>query len=175
MTLNQFINNENMKVNALFDCCIFDTKKKIFCFFSWIDALGRKTAMLVVNGPIIVAWFMMYSATSLWEIFVGNTLLGFGAGLMESPIITYVSKKELCLCLSFSFLKKKQLPNYLFFFCIIICRWAKLGELKKFQFQMFHWGMFAEKKPKLHTHSISECMRIAHSVVSQLLISLISA
>lgn len=50
------------------------------------DALGRKSAMMIVNIPLVVAWFMMYNASSVWEIFIANILLGLGAGLMESPV-----------------------------------------------------------------------------------------
>lgn len=50
------------------------------------DFLGRKMAMVVVNVPIIIAWFMMYYSSSVLEIFIANMLLGFGAGLMESPV-----------------------------------------------------------------------------------------
>ncbi|XP_055303202.1 facilitated trehalose transporter Tret1-like [Sitodiplosis mosellana] len=56
------------------------------------DALGRKVAMMVVNIPLVVAWFLMYSASSVWQIFLAIVLLGLGAGLMESPIITYVGE-----------------------------------------------------------------------------------
>lgn len=49
---------------------------------------------MLVNIPLIVAWFMMYNASSATEIFVANALLGLGVGLMESPIITYVG--EIC-------------------------------------------------------------------------------
>lgn len=50
--------------------------------------------MMMVNLPILIAWFMMYNATSTFEIFFAVALLGLGAGLMESPIITYVG--EIC-------------------------------------------------------------------------------
>lgn len=50
------------------------------------DFLGRKMAMIVVNVPIMVGWFMMYYSSSVLEIFIANMLLGFGAGLMESPV-----------------------------------------------------------------------------------------
>lgn len=48
--------------------------------------------MLVVNLPLIVAWFMLYKASSVLQIFIANVLLGLGVGLMESPIITYVGE-----------------------------------------------------------------------------------
>lgn len=48
--------------------------------------------MMFVNIPLVIAWFMMYNANSVWEIFVANVLLGLGVGLMESPIITYIGE-----------------------------------------------------------------------------------
>lgn len=51
-----------------------------------------KVAMMVVNLPLVIAWFLMYSASSVWQIFIANILLGLGAGLMETPIITYVGE-----------------------------------------------------------------------------------
>ncbi|XP_031639043.1 facilitated trehalose transporter Tret1-like isoform X1 [Contarinia nasturtii] len=58
------------------------------------DVLGRKTSMMIVNIPIVIGWFMMYNASSVSDIFVANSLLGLGAGLMESPVILYVA--EVC-------------------------------------------------------------------------------
>ena len=48
--------------------------------------------MLIVNLPLIIAWFMLYKASSISEIFIANVLLGLGVGLMEAPIITYVGE-----------------------------------------------------------------------------------
>lgn len=48
--------------------------------------------MLIVNVPITIAWFMLYYASSISEIFIANALLGFGIGLMEAPLITYVGE-----------------------------------------------------------------------------------
>lgn len=50
--------------------------------------------MMIVNVPNAIAWFMMYNASSVVEIFIANALLGFGLGLMEAPIMTYVG--EIC-------------------------------------------------------------------------------
>lgn len=58
------------------------------------DALGRRRAMLIVNIPFIISWFMMYRATSIMEVFLAYALLGFGVGLSEAPIITYIG--EIC-------------------------------------------------------------------------------
>lgn len=48
--------------------------------------------MMIVNIPYTIAWFMMYNASSVVDIFIANALLGFGIGLMEAPIMTYVGE-----------------------------------------------------------------------------------
>lgn len=59
----------------------------------WIsEPIGRKRAMFFVNIPHIIAWIVLYYATSLEEIFLAQVLLGLGVGLMESPIVTYVGE-----------------------------------------------------------------------------------
>lgn len=62
--------------------------------YSKTDALGRKSAMMIVNIPLLIAWFMMFNASTIWEIFVANILLGLGAGLMESPVVSINSMRE---------------------------------------------------------------------------------
>lgn len=59
----------------------------------WItEPIGRKKAMFFVNAPHLVAWTMLYYSTTLTEIFIAHILLGFGVGLMEAPIVTYVGE-----------------------------------------------------------------------------------
>lgn len=48
--------------------------------------------MMVVNIPLGIAWFILYRAASISEIFVANVLLGLGVGLMEAPTITYIGE-----------------------------------------------------------------------------------
>ncbi|XP_055309098.1 facilitated trehalose transporter Tret1-like, partial [Sitodiplosis mosellana] len=50
--------------------------------------------MMLVNIPLIIAWFMMYNATSVTEVFIAIVLHGLSIGLMEAPIITYLG--EIC-------------------------------------------------------------------------------
>ena len=45
-----------------------------------------------MNIPHIFAWTMLYYANSLTMVFIAIATLGFGAGLMEAPIITYVGE-----------------------------------------------------------------------------------
>lgn len=47
---------------------------------------------MLVNLPLVIAWFMLYKASSVMEIFIANVLLGLGVGLMESPVIVYVGE-----------------------------------------------------------------------------------
>lgn len=48
--------------------------------------------MLLSNAPLLTAWVMLYRATSTWEIFFANALLGLGSGLIEGPVIAYVGE-----------------------------------------------------------------------------------
>lgn len=54
--------------------------------------IGRKRMMMLSNVPLLVAWCMLYRATSTWEIFVGSALLGLGSGMLEAPVIAYVGE-----------------------------------------------------------------------------------
>lgn len=56
------------------------------------EKLGRKKSMILVNLPHIIAWLMMYFASTLEEIFVAGVLLGLGIGIMEAPVITYIGE-----------------------------------------------------------------------------------
>lgn len=56
------------------------------------EPLGRKRAMFIVNIPIIFAWTMLYYANTLTVVLIAIAILGFGVGLMEAPIVTYVGE-----------------------------------------------------------------------------------
>lgn len=56
------------------------------------EPLGRRRAMLLVNIPHIIAWVMLSTAESLEVTYVAFALLGMGVGLMEAPIMTYLSE-----------------------------------------------------------------------------------
>lgn len=56
------------------------------------DPLGRKRAMFIVNIPFIIGWLMLYLSKSVVEIFIAYSLLGFGIGLVEAPIISYLGE-----------------------------------------------------------------------------------
>lgn len=66
------------------------------CIFSGSIAeyFGRKKALFVVNIPYVIGWYLLYSSSHLWEIFLGNATLGLAVGLMKSPnVIIYYSFK----------------------------------------------------------------------------------
>lgn len=56
------------------------------------EPLGRRRAMMLVNIPHIVAWTMLSTAKSLEVTFMAFGLLGISVGLMEAPIMTYLSE-----------------------------------------------------------------------------------
>lgn len=58
----------------------------------FLEALGRKRAMLLVTLPHIAAWIMMFFATNEAMLFTAAVLLGLGVGFMEAPILTYVGE-----------------------------------------------------------------------------------
>lgn len=70
--------------------------------------MGRKRAMLFVNIPHLLGWFLLYFATSLTDIFIGMSLLGLGVGLMEAPIITYVGEIWLVNLFIFNHAEEKR-------------------------------------------------------------------
>lgn len=48
--------------------------------------------MMLVNIPHIVAWAMLATSKSLEVTYVAFALLGISVGLMEAPIMTYLSE-----------------------------------------------------------------------------------
>lgn len=59
----------------------------------WLtEPLGRRRAMMLVNIPHIVAFWLLCTATSLTHVYVAGLLLGLGVGFMEAPVITYVAE-----------------------------------------------------------------------------------
>lgn len=60
--------------------------------FTFLDLIGRKRTMMLTNLPLLIAWILLYRATSTWEIFIANALLGLGSGIMEAPVIAYIGE-----------------------------------------------------------------------------------
>lgn len=56
------------------------------------DGLGRRKTMLLVNIPNITAWLLLARTNSLTVIYFAFASFGFGAGLCEAPIMTYLGE-----------------------------------------------------------------------------------
>lgn len=56
------------------------------------EKLGYKYSLVVINIPACLAWILLYNAIESWQIFAGSALLGFTAGLMETPSANYVGE-----------------------------------------------------------------------------------
>lgn len=56
------------------------------------EAYGRKKALWLINIPHLIAWALLYWATSLTEIFIGVCLLGLVIGLINSPCAVYTGE-----------------------------------------------------------------------------------
>lgn len=59
----------------------------------WVtEPIGRRNAMILLNLPHIIAWLMLYNATSVTEMYIAAILMGLGSGFMEAPVVTYVGE-----------------------------------------------------------------------------------
>ncbi|CAB0001158.1 unnamed protein product, partial [Nesidiocoris tenuis] len=59
-----------------------------------LEPLGRKYAMMAVNVPHILGWYLLYSASTHVALYIAAVIMGLGVGFMEAPIITYIG--EIC-------------------------------------------------------------------------------
>ncbi|KAF5288898.1 hypothetical protein FQA39_LY03777 [Lamprigera yunnana] len=66
----------------------------IGCLVSGVatDPIGRKKSMQLINVPFIICWIIFYFAAEVWHIYLGLAVGGFFGGLVEAPILTYVSE-----------------------------------------------------------------------------------
>lgn len=59
----------------------------------WVtEPIGRRYAMILLNFPHIIAWIMIYRATTVTEMYAAAILMGLGSGFMEAPVVTYVGE-----------------------------------------------------------------------------------
>lgn len=59
------------------------------CF---LGMLGRKKSMLIVNVPLLVGHYLMYSAESVTTLYFASISLGFGMGFLEAPTMAYIGE-----------------------------------------------------------------------------------
>ncbi|KAF5299383.1 hypothetical protein FQR65_LT09424 [Abscondita terminalis] len=56
------------------------------------DPIGRKRSMQIINLPFIICWIIFYFATEIWHLYFALAMVGFFGGLVEAPILTYVTE-----------------------------------------------------------------------------------
>lgn len=56
------------------------------------ESFGRKNSMLLINIPHLMAFLLFYFSTSIWNVFVAVTLLGFGSGFLKAPSMCFVAE-----------------------------------------------------------------------------------
>ncbi|XP_043281985.1 facilitated trehalose transporter Tret1-like isoform X2 [Venturia canescens] len=56
------------------------------------EFMGRKKAMLISNIPYTISWILLYYAATPTMLYIPMALGGFIGGLIEGPILTYVSE-----------------------------------------------------------------------------------
>lgn len=62
----------------------------VACFLQ--HYIGRKSGMLLMNVPELIAWAIMYAATSVEALYLAATVMGISAGFMEAPGLAYIGE-----------------------------------------------------------------------------------
>ncbi|KAE8736557.1 hypothetical protein FOCC_FOCC017989 [Frankliniella occidentalis] len=53
---------------------------------------GRKPAMIAVNFCFVVGYLVFYLAESVSVLYLAQAVCGFGGGLLEAPVLTYIAE-----------------------------------------------------------------------------------
>lgn len=77
------------------------------------DRIGRRMTMLLVSIPNIIAWLMLTNTNSITIIHISFACFGVGAGLMEAPIMTYLSE--------IWYIYSKQIIQKYYMICFQLC------------------------------------------------------
>lgn len=56
------------------------------------EYFGRRNAMILISIPHLVAFCLFYYSSSVWTIFIANSLLGFGSGYLKGPSTSYITE-----------------------------------------------------------------------------------
>lgn len=57
-----------------------------------LDAIGRKRTLILTLIPMMLGWFLISAATSVYYIYVGRLLIGLGSGMVGSPARVYTAE-----------------------------------------------------------------------------------
>lgn len=58
------------------------------------EYFGRRNAMIFINFPHLISFYLFYNGTTMWEIFFAIILLGFGSGFVKAPSSTYIAESR---------------------------------------------------------------------------------
>lgn len=59
----------------------------------WVtEPIGRKRSFIFTSIPHLIAWMLLFNSTTYAHVFWAQILIGFGQGLMEPPLITYIGE-----------------------------------------------------------------------------------
>ncbi|XP_063821063.1 facilitated trehalose transporter Tret1-2 homolog isoform X1 [Ostrinia nubilalis] len=57
-----------------------------------MDAIGRRTTLIVTEIPLIIGWILIAFAQNIPMIYVGRLLVGFGSGMVGAPARVYTAE-----------------------------------------------------------------------------------
>ncbi|KAL0891907.1 hypothetical protein ABMA27_015155 [Loxostege sticticalis] len=57
-----------------------------------MDAIGRRTTLIVTEIPLIIGWLLVAAAQNVPMIYVGRLLIGFGSGMVGAPARVYTAE-----------------------------------------------------------------------------------
>lgn len=81
----------------------------------WVtEPFGRKRSFIFTLVPHLIAWMLLYKSTTFGHVLWAQVLIGFGHGLMEAPLITYIGEivyVEIVATLPTNKRKKKKAIN----------------------------------------------------------------
>ncbi|XP_050534687.1 facilitated trehalose transporter Tret1-like [Daktulosphaira vitifoliae] len=56
------------------------------------EIIGRKWCMAAVSVPQLIGWYVLWKATTPFDLYISCVALGLSMGLSEAPILTYVGE-----------------------------------------------------------------------------------
>ncbi|EEB19443.1 conserved hypothetical protein [Pediculus humanus corporis] len=57
-----------------------------------MDLIGRRMTLIVTEFPLIIGWLLIFSANSVYMIYGGRLLVGFGSGMVGAPARVYTGE-----------------------------------------------------------------------------------
>ncbi|KAK6638460.1 hypothetical protein RUM43_006727, partial [Polyplax serrata] len=57
-----------------------------------MDVIGRRRTLILTELPLIIGWLLIFSANSVYMIYGGRLLVGFGSGMVGAPARVYTGE-----------------------------------------------------------------------------------